>query len=938
MKRIIYCITFWFFISNIAHAQGKTVNLKLNALDFSRYPTVDLFATFTDGNGDPIQLDQIEKSNKILKHNGTIVNVQDIISVYDLKSKGETELYLTLVFDNSKSMLKRNDLLEKAAESFIDGITPGDRVSIIDFGDEQKKETFMPELEYPVYPKQRIGFSNSKKFLREKIKTPYFTDRTFMYDALIYALSVTKRADVLGKKIIIFFSDGDNIGSETNYDKVQEVSKLYDIPIYAIDLNIRTNSQLQDLAKQSRGEYYIVNEPRDLAPVYQSLLKLLRSQYRISYRSPDEGVNSDYYNVNLNLPDLNNVSDVQTFKVEGEKIGYFNLAYLESQGKESIDKYMDYLIEYPVSKYADDVQLRMGNYWFARGEYGNALGVYNKILRNENSSSYFSALSQKADLLLKAEDWFAAKEAYNQIVNSRGGSDLKPKALLDLASLQSSEGNFMTALDTYSKLVTDFEGTEFASEGLLQSSLLNLEMGNLNQAVTNLNNIVSNYGETNSALFAEYELGKIAQSQNELDKALAHYDKVINSNIDPDIREQSTFESANIMMSLGNYAGAIGLLSSLVQTSSNLGLVSQGNALLVESFIKTGDLLQAQQTFNSMPLNQQQNLLGRGEISASLPGNYIVSLMNAAHISAAGSEILSNSIRLIEDANLRAKYSILGQIYYFTINSATTTINAAIPVKPEWIEQGLLENPNAGVYSIVDNQIRAVTKSYNTSSQSFQFNVIESGHYMLLTEAPKIITLYDIYFDVGKASIRKDAEKNLYEMIDMLKEYPAAKMEIAGHTDSTGTDEVNMELSLSRATSIKRFMVKNGIEANRLDVKGYGSRFPVAPNINEENRQKNRRTEFIVISGLEQVATDHDNSEERYAVVIASYNSLREVTEQKSFINKRGYQVSVITSINGSKSTYELLLGVYSEKSTAEKEANSFIGVFQQFEPLIKKL
>ncbi|MCF8413155.1 MAG: OmpA family protein [Melioribacteraceae bacterium] len=938
MKRIIYCITFWFFISNIAHAQGKTVNLKLNALDFSRYPTVDLFATFTDGNGDPIQLDQIDKSNKILKHNGTIVNVQDIISVYDLKSKGETELYLTLVFDNSKSMLKRNDLLEKAAESFIDGITPGDRVSIIDFGDEQKKETFMPELEYPVYPKQRIGFSNSKKFLREKIKTPYFTDRTFMYDALIYALSVTKRADVLGKKIIIFFSDGDNIGSETNYDKVQEVSKLYDIPIYAIDLNIRTNSQLQDLAKQSRGEYYIVNEPRDLAPVYQSLLKLLRSQYRISYRSPDEGVNRDYYNVNLNLPDLNNVSDVQTFKVEGEKIGYFNLAYLESQGKESIDKYMDYLIEYPVSKYADDVQLRMGNYWFARGEYGNALGVYNKILRNENSSSYFSALSQKADLLLKAEDWFAAKEAYNQIVNSRGGSDLKPKALLDLASLQSSEGNFMTALDTYSKLVTDFEGTEFASEGLLQSSLLNLEMGNLNQAVTNLNNIVSNYGETNSALFAEYELGKIAQSQNELDKALAHYDKVINSNIDPDIREQSTFESANIMMSLGNYAGAIGLLSSLVQTSSNLGLVSQGNALLVESFIKTGDLLQAQQTFNSMPLNQQQNLLGRGEISASLPGNHIVSLMNAAHISAAGSEILSNSIRLIEDANLRAKYSILGQIYYFTINSATTTINAAIPVKPEWIEQRLLENPNAGVYSIVDNQIRAVTKSYNTSSQSFQFNVIESGHYMLLTEAPKIITLYDIYFDVGEASIRKDAEKNLYEMIDMLKEYPAAKMEIAGHTDSTGTDEVNMELSLSRATSIKRFMVKNGIEANRLDVKGYGSRFPVAPNINEENRQKNRRTEFIVISGLEQVATDHDNSEERYAVVIASYNSLREVTEQKSFINKRGYQVSVITSINGSKSTYELLLGVYSEKSTAEKEANSFIGVFQQFEPLIKKL
>ena len=71
---------------------------------------------------------------------------------------------------------------------------------------------------------------------------------------------------------------------------------------------------------------------------------------------------------------------------------------------------------------------------------------------------------------------------------------------------------------------------------------------------------------------------------------------------------------------------------------------------------------------------------------------------------------------------------------------------------------------------------------------------------------------------------------------------------VEGHTDNRGADKLNDQLSLLRAESVKDYLVKRGIEANRIKTKGYGKRRPLAPNDTEFGRQLNRRTEIVIVS------------------------------------------------------------------------------------------
>ncbi len=70
-------------------------------------------------------------------------------------------------------------------------------------------------------------------------------------------------------------------------------------------------------------------------------------------------------------------------------------------------------------------------------------------------------------------------------------------------------------------------------------------------------------------------------------------------------------------------------------------------------------------------------------------------------------------------------------------------------------------------------------------------------------------------------------------------------VEISGHTDNVGSRKSNIELSIRRANAVKDWLVKRGIEPERIQTKGYGPDRPVAPNNSEENKRKNRRIEFL---------------------------------------------------------------------------------------------
>ena len=109
------------------------------------------------------------------------------------------------------------------------------------------------------------------------------------------------------------------------------------------------------------------------------------------------------------------------------------------------------------------------------------------------------------------------------------------------------------------------------------------------------------------------------------------------------------------------------------------------------------------------------------------------------------------------------------------------------------------------------------------------------------------IVLNDIYFEVGKADIDIAFSTDLDKLIQFLKDNPETRLEIQGHTDNTGSLNLNNKLSQSRANSVVDYLTKNGIDRNQLIAKGYGSSLPVADNATAEGRTKNRRVVMKVL-------------------------------------------------------------------------------------------
>ena len=103
-----------------------------------------------------------------------------------------------------------------------------------------------------------------------------------------------------------------------------------------------------------------------------------------------------------------------------------------------------------------------------------------------------------------------------------------------------------------------------------------------------------------------------------------------------------------------------------------------------------------------------------------------------------------------------------------------------------------------------------------------------------------------ITFSRASADLTGDSSATLDVLAEIANACPDFRIEIAGHTDSEGTDERNQRLSDRRATSVAQFLAKAGVDGNRLTAVGYGASKPVADNASAEGRAKNRRIEFTV--------------------------------------------------------------------------------------------
>lgn len=138
---------------------------------------------------------------------------------------------------------------------------------------------------------------------------------------------------------------------------------------------------------------------------------------------------------------------------------------------------------------------------------------------------------------------------------------------------------------------------------------------------------------------------------------------------------------------------------------------------------------------------------------------------------------------------------------------------------------------------------------------SENFDIPDGSAYNLINKTIELkniavgskIALRNIFFDVGKATLRSESNAELDRLVKLLKDVPALKVEISGHTDNTGSASLNENLSQNRAEAVVNYLKGKGIKAGRLTAKGYGSSRPVASNASSDGRQENRRTEFEII-------------------------------------------------------------------------------------------
>ncbi len=110
-----------------------------------------------------------------------------------------------------------------------------------------------------------------------------------------------------------------------------------------------------------------------------------------------------------------------------------------------------------------------------------------------------------------------------------------------------------------------------------------------------------------------------------------------------------------------------------------------------------------------------------------------------------------------------------------------------------------------------------------------------------------------VHFDFDESAIRSDTEQVLRQKLAILNNSPQVQLRLEGHTDERGSVEYNQALGSRRAQSVLEFFTQNGISANRFQTTSYGEERPLVNESNESAWAQNRRVEFVIISGGDQI-------------------------------------------------------------------------------------
>ena len=140
---------------------------------------------------------------------------------------------------------------------------------------------------------------------------------------------------------------------------------------------------------------------------------------------------------------------------------------------------------------------------------------------------------------------------------------------------------------------------------------------------------------------------------------------------------------------------------------------------------------------------------------------------------------------------------------------------------------------------VIGNKMDKQAKDIKEALPGAQVERVNEGIKITLSENT-------VNFDFNSANLTTLAKTNLDKLVTVLKNNPDTNINIYGHTDSIGSDAVNLRISAQRAAAVKNYFVANGISASRIFTEGLGKSSPIASNDTDAGRAKNRRVEFAI--------------------------------------------------------------------------------------------
>ncbi len=176
---------------------------------------------------------------------------------------------------------------------------------------------------------------------------------------------------------------------------------------------------------------------------------------------------------------------------------------------------------------------------------------------------------------------------------------------------------------------------------------------------------------------------------------------------------------------------------------------------------------------------------------------------------------------------------------------------------------------NEAAYNEITDKITGDFMAVMPANERYSFNAFAEGYLLyskhfdikptdankpfeleLLLDKIKVgskVVLSNIFFETNKFELLPASMIELNILADLLKSNLSMAIEIQGHTDNVGDNKANQKLSESRAKAVYEYLIENGIDKKQLNYKGYGEEKPAFDNTTEDGKQKNRRTEFLVV-------------------------------------------------------------------------------------------